>query len=66
MFLRHASILSILLITLIGAIVIAIPNRLFSQSVAQNSASPQLRQNQPKLMNQLNLNPKQKQKLKVI
>lgn len=66
MLLRRASILSIALVSLVGAVTLAKPNPLFSQSFAQNPASPQLRQSQPKLMDQLNLNPEQKQKLKAI
>ncbi len=66
MFLRRASILSVALITLGGAVALAKPNPLFSQTFAQNPASPQPRQRQPKLMDQLNLNPDQKQKLKAI
>lgn len=66
MFLRRASILSISLIALGGAVALAKPNSLLSQTFAQNSASPQPRQRQPKLMDQLNLNPEQKQKFKAI
>lgn len=66
MLLRRASILSIALISLVSVVTLAKPNPLFSQSFAQNPASPQLRQSQPKLMDQLNLNPEQKQKLKEI
>jgi periplasmic protein CpxP/Spy len=66
MFLRRASILSIALIALGGAVALAKPNPLFLQTFANNPDSPQQRQRQPKLMEQLNLNPDQKQKLKVI
>jgi protein CpxP len=65
MFLRRASILSIALITLGGAVALAKPNSLFTQ-IAQNQTAPKPKQRQPKLMEQLNLDPEQKQKLKVI
>lgn len=66
MFLRRASILSIVLITLGGAVALAKPNSLFIQTFAQSQTSPKPKQRQPKLMEQLNLDPEQKQKLKVI
>lgn len=66
MFLRRASILSIALITLGGAVALAKPNSLFTQTFAQSQTSPKPKQRQPKLMEQLNLAPEQKQKLKVI
>lgn len=66
MFLRRASILSVALITLGGAVALAKPNPFFSQTFAQNPTTSQPKQRQPKLMDQLNLNPNQKQKLKAI
>ena len=62
MFLHRASIIAIALISLGGAVALANPNS-FRQTLAQNSAQ---KQGQPKLMDQLNLNSDQKQKLKVI
>jgi periplasmic protein CpxP/Spy len=66
MFFRRVSILSVALLTLVGAVALAKPNSLFPQTFAQNPALLPQKQRQPKLMDQLNLNPDQKQKLKAI
>ena len=66
MFLRRASILSVVLISIGGALVLAKPHPFFSQKFAQNPASSQSKPSQSKLMEQLKLNSEQKQKLNAI
>lgn len=67
MLLRRISIFSALLLALGGAVAIAKPNPLFLQSVVQNPQGQNRgAHGQPKLMEQLNLTPDQKQKLQAI
>lgn len=65
--LRRVSILSVVLLSLGGAVALANQNPLFPQSVAQNAGGlGHMGRGQPKLMEQLNLTPDQKQKLQTI
>lgn len=66
MFFRRVSIFSVAVIILGGAVALAKPNPLFPQNFAQNPASLPQSKRQIKLMDQLNLNPDQKQQLKAI
>lgn len=66
MLLRHASIVSVALIILGGAVALAKPYPLFSQTFAQNTSPLPPKQRPSKLMEQLNLTPDQKQKIKAI
>lgn len=67
MLLSRASVVSVLLLSLGGALVLANPKPLFPQPWAQNQNGPRRAQrDQPKIMEQLNLTDEQKQKLQAI
>jgi Spy/CpxP family protein refolding chaperone len=67
MLLRRVSIVSVLVLSLGGAVALASQNPLFPQAVAQNPGEPShAGRGQPKLMDQLNLTADQKQKLQAI
>ena len=67
MFLGRIPILPVVLLSLGSAVALAIPNPLFTQSIAQNPVGQkQGVRGQPKLLDQLNLTNDQKQQLKAI
>lgn len=67
MLLRRISVVSVLLLSLGGAVALTNQNPLFPQAVAQNPGGPKHRENSKfKLMEQLNLSQEQQQKLQGI
>lgn len=67
MVLHRISILTILLLSVGGVVVLTHPNLLFPPTVAQNSSEPRRpKQGHNNLMDQLNLSQEQKQKLQAI